>query len=80
MDASGMVAGGGVPRAVAMEEQKRNRAGRGVETERERWMRLWRPLMCWCSKLRMPRLKLTAHALKVLESACSFPVSEAEWY
>ena len=64
MSVSGMVAEGGVPMAVAMEEQKKKRAGVGVETERENWTRLWTPLMCCFSKLRMPKLKFTAHALE----------------
>ena len=55
MGVSGMVAGGGVPRAVAMEEQKKKRAGAWVETDRENWTRLWTPLTCWSSKLRMHR-------------------------
>ena len=40
MGVSGIVADGGVPRAVAIEEQKKNRAGAGVDTDRENWTRL----------------------------------------
>ena len=72
MGVSGMMAGDGVPKAVAMEEQKKNRAGAGVETERENWTRLWMPLMCCSSKLRMPRLKFTAHALEDVGVSMSF--------
>lgn len=35
----------------------------GVQTERENWIKLWTPLMCYFSKLRMPRLKFTVHTL-----------------
>ena len=78
MGVSGMVAEGGVPMAVATEEQKKKRAGVGVETERENWTRLWTPLTCCSSKLRMPKLKFTAHALEIVGVSMLFSKPKAE--
>ena len=78
MGVSRMMAGGEVPKAVAMEEQKKIRAGTGVETERENWIRLWTPLMCCSSKLRMPRLKFTAHALEDVVVSILFAKSKTK--
>lgn len=53
--------------AVEMEEQKKNLAGLAVWTERENWTKWWRPLM-WCSsKLPIPKVKLTLHALWMIK-------------
>lgn len=60
---SRIVAGSGVPAAADIEEQKKNRAGFLVFTDKHIWRKLWAPCMCCSSKLWTPMLKFTAQAL-----------------